>query len=321
MDVDTASAARVASWNAARHGTSGRCQSRSAIKTPSVWLLCAGAVAVLPELFIGGVVWLIALAVLPGTVAVVCATALALLLLAVSMRRSARWVRVLLRARAATPAERAVLQPALARIAAAGITETQEADVLLRRRPTARKRTARALRSGGSSSAWVLVISEDLTLSTTREPRTTEIATLLAQAIGRHRAAGELAGRYALTHAVWCAPGRVAADAVQSMPISRLATLRPLLGAGRLVALLVLACGISEGQPRIWSILLSVLAASCLTPRLARRWQAHLDAGGMQAINALQRRARHDAQTSCRRATLASTRAAHLQLVPKPRPG
>lgn len=321
MKVATASAARVASWNAARHGAIGQCRSHRGIKTPSVWLLCTGAFAVLPELFVSGVVWLVALAVLPGAIAVVCATVLALPLLVVSVRRSTRWVRVLLGARAATPAERSVLQPALARITAAGITETQEVKVLLRRRPTTRNRPALALRSGGSSNAWVLVISADVALSTTSGPSTTEVTTLLAHAIGRRRASGELAKRCALRHVVWCVPGRIVADVVHRIPVSRGGALPHLLSAVRLLGLHVLARGIAEGQPAIWWILLSILAASCLTPRLGRRWQAHLDAGGMQAVRALDRRARHDAQTPYRQATSASTRAAHLHLVPQPPPG
>lgn len=320
MDVSTACAALVAPCDAARPWVSGRRRSRSGIKAPSVWLLCAGAVAVLPDLFVSGVVWLVALAVLPGTIAVVGATLLILVLLVVSVRRPTRWVRVLLGARAATPAERAVLQPALARLAAAGVAEAQEAEVLLRRRRTTHARLALALRSGGSSSAWVLLISDDLTHAAAQVPSTIEVTTLLAHAIGRHRAAGKLAGRCALMRATWCVPGRIVADVVHRMPVNRASAPSHLLSAVRLLGLLVLARGIAEGEPWTWSILLSILAASCLKPRLDRRWHAHLDAGGKQAVQALQRQAMRDPQALTRQSTTCETRTAHLQLLPQPPP-
>lgn len=284
-------------------------------RPPSAWLMCVGVVAVAPDILVSGVVWLLALAVLPGVVACTCATLAVVLLVTMAVRRPALGARVLLGARVATPIERDALQPALARLADA-LTQTPHVEVLVRRARDARARPAIALRSRPGSDSWVLVVPADLAHATTTGPSTTEISTLMAHAIGRHQAAGRLVGRCVLAHAAWCSPIRLIAVAADRFPSPHTAAIRHLARVAGAAVLMALTQDISDGRLGPGCVLALPIAANYVRPAARRRWQAHLDNGGAEKAQALHRRSTPSARHHLRQQSLGTTRDTPLRLVP-----
>lgn len=241
-----------------------------AMQPPSAWLMCVGVVAVGPDILVSGVVWLLALTVLPGVVACICATLAVILLVTTAVWEPALGVRVLLGARAPTPIEADALQPALMRLADAASTQTPHVEVSVRRARHTRARLALALRSRPGSDSWVLVVRADLAHAATGGPSTTEVSTLMAHAIGRHQAAGKLVGRCVLAHAVWCLPVRLLPTGAGRMPIPVAAAVRHPVSVGGPLALVALAHDLSDGRPGPGFALAVLISAYCGRPAARR---------------------------------------------------
>lgn len=291
-------------------------QAMEATRPTSAWLTCVGVVAVGPDLLVSGVLWLLALAVLPGVVACICATLGVVLLVTMAVWKPALGARVLLGARVATTMERDALQSALVRIADAALTQAPHVEVLVWRGRGARARPAIALRSGTGSVSRVLVVPADLAQAATTGMSTAEVSTLMAHAMGRREVADTLVCRCVVAHAAWCLPGRLLAMGAGHMPAPLTAAVRHAVSVGGPLAMLAMAHDLSDGGPGPCFALAVLITAHCGRPAARRSWNAHVEKGGANMVGVLHRRLTPDERRRRRQPSPVTTRRAHLRLVP-----